>query len=166
MSLDPEIIKDFVDESKTLVHDLVVQLETIEGHFAKVGQLADYGNGVDRIMGGAQSLALLAPPEHALHMISDYSAVCKAVGYKASQIHDNEQFFEICVGLLIDATETLLKLLENIDKDSLTIKKLIPQAFIERLHWASNQFSDHVRASVGTNSSQSDISDLIKKLGL
>lgn len=173
MSLDKEIIKEFLDESKTLVGELVVLLENIEGDFSKVGLLADYGNGVDRIMGGAKSLALLAPPDHALHMISDYAALCKAVGYKASQINNNEQFFEICVGLLLDATETLVQLLENIDKDSKTLKKSLPQAFLDRLSWASDQFSAQVSATVLTgvaagakSTSNPEINDLIKKLGL
>ncbi|MFZ3229431.1 MAG: hypothetical protein WA160_04450 [Pseudobdellovibrio sp.] len=171
MSIDIEIIKEFVVESKTLVSELVVLLEGVEGDFSKVTQLAEYGNGVDRIMGGAQSLAMLAPPDHALHMISDYSAVCKAVSYKASQISNNKQFFEICVGLLIDATENLSKLLDNIDQDSVTLKKIIPQAFIERLHWASEQFAAHVRATIAAGglvnkTTQPEINDLIKKLGL
>lgn len=171
MSIDSEIIKDFVIESKTLVEELVVILETVEGDFSKVGQLADYGNGVDRIMGGAKSLAIMAPPEHALYMISDYAAVCKAVSYKAAQINNNKQFFDICVGLLLDATETLGELLNQIDKDSTTLKQSIPQAFIERLNWASDQFAVHVRATVtaGTTTikkAPEEINDLIKKLGL
>lgn len=172
MSIDSEIIKEFVDESKTLVDDLVAILESIEGDFTKKSQLADYGNGVDRIMGGAKSLALLAPPDHALHMISDYAAVCKAVSYKASQINNNQQFFDICVGLLLDATENLAKLLTNIDKNADALKQNIPQAFIERLHWASDQFAVHVRATVTAGatakktSGQEEINDLIKKLGL
>ncbi|MBC7464435.1 MAG: hypothetical protein H7256_00455 [Bdellovibrio sp.] len=172
MSLDNEIIKEFLDESKTLVNELVVLLEKIEGDFSKVGLLADYGNGVDRIMGGAKSLALLAPPDHALHMISDYAALCKAVGYKASQIKDNEQLFDICVGLLQDATDTLVELLQSIDLDVKTLKKSIPQAFLDRLTWASNQFSAQVSATVqtgvaaGTKTTNPEIAELIKKLGL
>ncbi len=94
MSIDKEIVEDFVSESKSLIEELVDLLESIEGDFSQVKKLADYGNNVDRIMGGAKSLALMADADHALHMIADYSDLCKAVGYKASQIKDNEQFFE------------------------------------------------------------------------
>jgi chemotaxis protein histidine kinase CheA len=160
MAIDTEIIKDFLDESKSLVEDLVTLLEDIEGDFSKVAKLADYGNGVDRVMGGAKSLALQVDSNHALHMIADLTAVCKAVGYKASQIEGNEQLFNACVGLLLDATETLQQLLDRIDQDTATLKKIIPQAFIERLTWASNQFSSDVRASV----SSGNMNDLIKKL--
>jgi len=165
MSLDKEIVKEFLDESKQLVEGLVEILEGIEGDFGKVSQLAEYGNGVDRIMGGAKSLALLAPPDHALHMISDYAAVCKAVSYKASQISNNEELYNICVGLLLDATENLIFLLNNIEEKVSVLKQKIPQAFIERLNWASNQFDENVSATV-TKSHPSEINALIKKLGL
>ncbi len=171
MSIDKEIIEDFVTESKTLIEDLLDLLEGIEGEYSQVQKLAEYGNTVDRIMGGAKSLALLAPPSHALHMISDYTALCKAVGYKASQIKNNEQFFDICVALLLDATETLSTLIEQIDRDGNTLKETIPQAFIERLRWVSNQFSEDFSSSVGLGAGdkkfqQTDIDDLLKRLGL
>lgn len=171
MSIDKEIVKDFVSESKSLIEELLDLLEGIEDDFSQVRKLGDYGNSVDRIMGGAKSLALLAPADHALHMISDYAALCKAVGYKASQIVGNEQFYFVCVALLLDATETLDLLLDNIDKDSGVLRQSIPQAFIERLRWASNQFNESYSASVDTGAApakmnQFEIDDLLKKLGL
>lgn len=171
MSIDKEIVEDFVSESKTLIEELIDLLESIEGDFSQVQKLADYGNNVDRVMGGAKSLALMVPADHALHMISDYAALCKAVGYKASQITDNEPFFNICVALLLDATETLDTLLNNIYKEGAVLKETIPQAFIDRLRWVSNQFSESVSASVGTGAAPSkmnqyEIDDLLKKLGL
>jgi hypothetical protein len=171
MSIDKEIVEDFVNESKHLIEDLLELLESIEGDFSQVKKLADYGNNVDRIMGGAKSLALMAPPDHALHMISDYSALCKAVGYKASHIRDNEKFFDICVALLLDATETLSDLLSRIHEDGNLLRQTITPAFIDRLRWVSQQFSDDVDASVGTGNSptkmdQMGIDELLKKLGL
>ncbi|KYG65409.1 hypothetical protein AZI87_12770 [Bdellovibrio bacteriovorus] len=171
MSIDKEIVEDFVGESKTLIEELIDLLESIEGDFSQVTKLADYGNNVDRIMGGAKSLAMMVPADHPLHMISDYAALCKAVGYKASQITDNEQFFDICVALLLDATETLESLIDNIFEEGKTLREKIPQAFIERLRWVSNQFSEEYSMSVGTGTKdkklkQSEIDDLLKKLGL
>ncbi|MEN0057344.1 MAG: hypothetical protein AAGB31_00810 [Bdellovibrio sp.] len=171
MPIDKEIVEDFVNESKTLIEELLELLESIEGDYAQVQRLADYGNNVDRIMGGAKSLALMAPPDHALHMISDYAALCKAVGYKASQIQNNEKFYDICVAILLDATETLNTLLANIHRDGKVLRQTIPQAFIERLRWVSHQFNEGYSMSVGTGQSsgklkQSDIDDLLKKLGL
>lgn len=173
MALDKEIVEDFVRESKSLIEELLDLLEKIEGNFSEVRRLSDYGNNVDRIMGGAKSLAMMSPNEDsALHMISDYAALCKAVGYKASQIKNNEQFFDICVALLLDATENLSHLINNIDKSEAFLKETIPQAFIDRLRWVSNQFSEEYAMSVGRGSAeepklgQSDIDDLLRKLGL
>lgn len=172
MSIDKEIVEDFVSESKSLIEELVDLLESIEGDFSQVKKLADYGNNVDRIMGGAKSLALMAPADHALHMIADYSDLCKAVGYKASQIKDNEQFFDICVAILLDATETLRSLINNIHQSTTMLKQTIPAAFIERLRWISQQFNESYSMSVGTGieadkkMQQGDIDDLLKRLGL
>jgi citrate synthase len=175
MSLDKEIVEEFLNESKSLIEDLVELLESIEGDFSQVKKLADYGNNVDRIMGGAKSLALMAPPEHAIHLIADYSALCKAVGYKASQINNNEKFYDICVAILLDATENLRELLNNIFEDVNKLKEEIPEAFIERLRWVSQQFNESYSMSVGLGSAdakdpakmkQSEIDDLLKKLGL
>ncbi|MFP5519499.1 MAG: hypothetical protein ACLGGX_06320 [Bdellovibrionia bacterium] len=172
MSIDPEIVKEFVVESKTLIEDLIELLESIDGDFSKVEQLADYGNRIDRIMGGAKSLALLVDESHALHLISDYTALCKAVGYKASQIKDNESFFDICVALLLDATESLEQMMDHLDMSAVELKKRIPVTFIERVRFISNQFSEDMRGSVdarGTQQgkmSQTDIDELMRKLGL
>lgn len=171
MSIDKEIVEDFVGESKSLIEDLVDLLESIEGDFSQVKKLADYGNNVDRIMGGAKSLALMAPPDHALHMIADYSDLCKAVGYKASQITDNEQFYDICVAILLDATETLRSLINNIHQSTAALKQTIPTAFIERLRWVSQQFNESYSMSVEAGGAaakmkQTDIDDLLKRLGL
>lgn len=172
MSIDKEIVEDFVTESKTLIEELIDLLESIEGDFSRVQDLATYGNNVDRIMGGAKNLALMADGDHALHMISDYAALCKAVGYKASQIKDNEQFFDICVAFLLDATETLEVLLAHIYDATDVLRKTIPNAFIERLRWISQQFSEEYSMSVDAGAAaqkklkQSEIDDLLKKLGL
>lgn len=175
MSLDKEIVEEFLNESKSLIEELIDLLESIEGDFSQVKKLSDYGQNVDRIMGGAKSLALLAPPEHAIHLIGDYSALCKAVGYKASQITDNEKFFDICVAILLDATENLRELLNNIDRDVKSLKEEIPEAFIERLQWVSKQFNESYSMSVGVGKAgevdpaklrQSEIDELLKKLGL
>ncbi|WP_413581691.1 hypothetical protein [Bdellovibrio sp. HCB288] len=176
MSIDKEIVKDFVSESKILIEDLIDLLEGIEGDFSQVQKLAEYGNGVDRIMGGAKSLAMSAPTDHAVHLISDYTALCKAVGYKASQIQDNQSLFDVCVATLLDGSETLSTLLDRIEEPVVALKTTIPQAFIDRLRWVSGKFSDDVAISVSAKGAapdqgkqklkQNEIDDLLKKLGL
>lgn len=174
MSLDKELLEGFFSESVTLVSEMNALLDEVEDNFSKVEMLADYGNKVDRIMGAAKSLCLLVSGDHPLFMISDYTALCKAVGYQASQIKNNQHFFDICVALLMDATDMLSELLGNLDKEGKELRESIPQAFIERLRWVSNQFSKTVSVSVGITTQedvsskmqQDDIDALLKKLGI
>lgn len=166
--IDKEILNDFLKESKKLIDPMIELLESIEGDFSKRNQLEDFGNQVDRIMGGAKSLALLVSENHSLHLVSDYTALCKAVGYKASQIQDNPQFYDVCVAFLLDATETLNDLLTRLDEPADVLKKEISNTFLERLRWISNQFTESFRGTVGTSNGmdQFAIDDLMKKLGL
>ncbi len=170
-NIDKDIVKDFTLESKGIIQDLIDTLEGIEGDFSKVSQLEEYGQKVDRIMGGAKSLALLVPIDHPLHMVADYAALCKAVGYKASQIQGNPQFFDICVALLLDATETLSSWIEGLGSDtSEDLKSSITSTFLERLRWVSNQFGADVRGSVDAGKpkamDQNEIDELLRKLGV
>lgn len=169
-NIDKDIVKDFVNESKRIIKDLVDLLESIEGDFSQVLLLEGYGQKVDRIMGGAKSLALMVPAEHPLHMVADYAALCKAVGYKASQIQGNPQFFDICVALLLDATETLSEWIDALDEDlEVDLKNSLSSTFLERLRWVSNQFGSDVRSSVDAQKSkkmdQNEIDELLRKLG-
>ncbi|MCX7978796.1 MAG: hypothetical protein N2578_07310 [Bdellovibrionaceae bacterium] len=168
--IDSSILDEFVLESKSLISDCMSILEDCEGDFTQVQRLREYGNKVDRVMGAARSLAMMAGPNHALHLIGDYSAVCKAVGYQASQIVDNEQFYDICVALLLDATEGLQEMVSNITQSSDDLKRKIPPAFLDRLQWVSGKFSAEVQKSVSSRPSeklaQDEIDALMKKLGL
>jgi hypothetical protein len=165
--LDKEILNEFVVESKGLITGMIELLEGLEGDFSAVARLGDYGNHVDRIMGGAKNLALMVGPDDPLHLVADYTALCKAVGYKASQIQSNPQFYDVCVAFLLDATETLDTILDHLDLPLVELKKKFPSTFIERLRWISNEFSTEIRASVGhTNAlDQGGIDELMKKLG-
>lgn len=170
-NIDNEILEEFQNESKILIGKMNSILEEVEGNFDQVQSLEEYGNNVDRIMGAAKSLALLAEPDHLVHKIADYSAICKAVGYKSSQIKDNEQFYDICVALLMDGTEVLQEMIDNLSSGKSGIQELFSKTFLERLRWVSSVFKADVRASVDVNKgqkkmSQSDIDDLLKKLGL
>jgi len=171
---DISILKDFQSESKALIQTLIQILEDCEGDFGKVKSLEKYGQTVDRIMGGAKSMQnALESASPFIQSVGDYAAVCKAVGYKASQIKDNEQFYDICVALLLDATEVLQDLVEHLfDEDQKSLKSFINQAFLERLKWVSNIFGAEYRASVQVQTeaspkmNQAEIDELIKKLGL
>lgn len=167
MSIDSEILNEFVQESKSLIEESLDILSDIESDPGQTKRLENYGNNVDRIMGGAKNLAIMVDEKHPLHFISDYCALCKAVGYKASQIRNNPQFYFVCVALLLDATETLQDMLGHLDKADHTFKNFLTETFLERLKWVSEQFGKEYRESVGEKSlGQNEIDDLLKKLGL
>lgn len=163
---DKEIIRDFVNESKQIVTECLNLLEGIEGNYQQVSLLETYGNSIDRIMGGARTLGLDLSEESVLSMISDYAAVCKNVGYKAAQIKGNEAFFNVCVGLLIDGSEMLSRLLDKAELPLADVKKTIPDEFIGRVRWALQQFSDDVRSTVASTPSlsQAEVNALLNKL--
>lgn len=174
MSIDAELLKDFQSESKNLIAYMMEILETCESNFAQVKRLEDYGQNVDRIMGGAKSLATMElDKSHLIHKIGDYAAICKAVGYKASQIRDNQNFYDICVALLLDATESLSLMVDSVaEGKNPKLREMISQTIIDRVRWVSAQFSAEYRSSVSIpkgeapKMDQNQIDDLLKKLGL
>lgn len=162
MSIDKEILIDFVAESKDLIKPLPELLESIEEDLSNSESLINYGNKVDRVMGGAQSLALSLPPNHPIVSIGHYAALCKAVSYKASQIDKNQQFYSVCVALLLDATEYLMAILEEFEKNPDNVQVQLSETFLERLRWLSSQFPDHISATVQSRSTPSQVSDQIE----
>ncbi|MES3039115.1 MAG: hypothetical protein V4736_14505 [Bdellovibrionota bacterium] len=168
-NIDSVILKEFVDDSKGLITSAIELLESIETDFSKVQMLQRYVNQMDHIMGVAKNLALLVPKNHPLVLICDYTALCKSVGYKASQISDNADFYYVCVALLLDATETLNVLISNMDRTVEQLKKNISSTFIDRLRWVSHQFNENFQASAPLDRQplkQDEIDVLMKKLGV
>lgn len=178
MAVDKEILKEFKAESKGLVKELLELLEEADGEPLFANNLETYGQTVDRIMGGAKSLATNFasdfPPGHLIHQMGDYAALCKAVGYKASQISENEQFFNVCVAFLLDATEMLNQMVTLLGaEEALNVSSLLNKTFLDRLSWINSQFKGNVRATVASNDApvpkkmnQLEIDDLLKKLGV
>ena len=167
MNLDESILKEFVEESKSLIAQSLEILEEVESEPSKVKLLETFGNNVDRIMGGAKSLALMVDKKHPLHFVADYCALCKAVGYKSSQISRNESFLMICVALLLDATETLKEMVDKLAADQPVERSALSNTFLDRLRWISEQFGKDVRETVGQKKlDQNDINALLKKLGI
>jgi hypothetical protein len=169
-----EFVADFVKESRELVEEMIGILELAEEGLSQVRSLEKYGQLVDRIMGGAKSLAVnMTEGAEMVNKVADYAAVCKAVGYKASQIRENESFFTICVALLLDVTDGMAELLNYIEKKkNVDLKDVVSDTLVERLKWASAQFSKDYRETVevkktdGPKMNQTDIDALMAKLGL
>jgi len=172
---EKKLIEDFQKESLNLIERMSLILEQCEDDIRLAPGLEEYGQLVDRIMGGSQSLVMGLesdlPIIPVLEQIGNYAGVCKAVGYKTSQLRDNEAFYSICVAFLMDATEVLQQMTEIIFSNSSTFE--FNQTFINRLKWVSEQFGGEFRSSVAVKQSnhggrmnQNEIDELLKKLGI
>lgn len=167
-----EIVVDFKQESKDLINELHDILDDIEGEFSQKQRLEEFGQIVDRIMGSAKSLEMVFDDPTQIEKIGKYAELCKLVGYKASQIEENEQFFDIVVALLMDATDMLEEMTETLGTEKeKSIQETLSTTFLDRLQWVSQHFDQNTRASVGVETGekkpgQEDIDALLKAMGL
>lgn len=170
MAIDKQIVKDFVSESKNLIHLMLSLLEKTENDFGSVKKLANYAAIVERVRARAGSLVLMVSREDALNLIVDYADLCKTVGNKAAEITKNQELFKVTVAFLLDATETLEFLLDHLDEPKDELKKHFSRTFIERLQWISHQLAHDERERLGQDRDgkldQNDIDALMSKLGL
>ncbi len=171
MSIDLEFLKSFQKESMSLVQELMKILESCETSFRYVKKLADYGQKVDRIMGGAKTLGLMTDePEHILNKIGDYTALCKMLSYRAAEIEEDEKLYFLCVAVLLDATEALEQMFKLIlVKPAVDFKQIVPQTLMERVKWIAAQIGQlgerNTKNKLG-KMNQSEIDELVKKLGM
>jgi hypothetical protein len=168
VNIDKTILDDFEQESLSLVDQCLELLETIEQDPSEVEKLSEFANLIDRVMGGAKSLALSANSEHALHLIGDYCAICKSVGYQGAQIQNNDQLFFITTALLLDAVEMVKTLFSQMALSRTELKKIFTTTFLDRLKWISFQFDEMKKKSQAQpdKMQQNEIDELLKKLGL
>jgi phage-related minor tail protein len=136
--------------------------------------MEDYGQIVDRIMGGASSLVMGGAGNELVEQISAYAELCKLVGYKCAQVQENPELFTTTVAFLADATEMLDKMMVDLGtEDEKSVKDLLNQTFLDRLRWINERFSEDLRGSVAIEQEdkpvgldQSEIDNLLKKMGL
>lgn len=188
--VDPQILSQFIAESKSLVIEALGILEEVEADPRKLSRLLDYANRVDRIMGAAKSLATMVSEDHALHILGNYTGVCKAVGTRGAQIVvQKPQFFDVTISFLLDATDLIGDLMERIHEPASKLREEISDTFVDRLRWLSDLYREdslvttesRSRSSVassvvvGSKSTdlikeadldQTEIDDLLKKLGV
>lgn len=164
--LDKAILDDFIKESLILVDQCIELLETCEGDPSEVEKLNDFANRIDRVMGGAKSLALMLPATHPMHLIGDYCAICKSVGYQGAQIQNNDQLYDVTVALLLDAVEMIKTLFDKLDKSVEELKKVFSTTFLERLRWIAQRFEEIAKKKSPNRMQQNEIDELLKKLGM
>ena len=170
-----QLIDDFKEETNNLVTEMMEILEKLEDSFEDHKDLSNFGQLVDRIMGGAKSLELMdSPYSPQLKDIGNYAEICKIVAYRGSQIESNASFFNIVVALLMDATEMLADLIFNLKTESQKeVKEVLTNTFLERLKLINQQFDQSLRGSLDISkdqgpkgATQNEIDELMKSLGV
>lgn len=156
-----EILSDFCKEGRKQIAELNEHLFNLEDDLSDKSQLEGFGQVIDGMMGAAKSLEI--------KILGTFCELGKAIGYKASQI-DDEQLIGIVVAVLIDSVGIIETLIGKLEKgEPLELKEISAEAFITRLHWVSDKFKHIKRSSValGTAEDVNDkINDLLKQLGI
>jgi chemotaxis protein histidine kinase CheA len=143
MLKDPEmkdVIIDFCTESNRFYEELEDMLDDLEENPNDKPTLEKFGQTIDRIMGAAKSIDAVTTGK--------YCELGKIIGYKASQIED-EDLLNIIIAVLFDTVDILKELNESIlAKGEETIKFVNLAAFGKRLHWLADKLKHIDRASV------------------
>ncbi|MCC7405382.1 MAG: hypothetical protein IT288_13370 [Bdellovibrionales bacterium] len=167
-----EVVREFKSEALEILAKLLVLLEELEEDPSRVAELDDYGQKVDRIMGGAMSLAAAVNQDPLLNQIGACAGLCKTVGYRGSQIQNNQGFARAVIGLLYDMTEILQTMVERAGSaQGFDLSAPLYLTVLDRLKWVSEQFKAGTRSSlkIGSQPAKSgleEIEALLKKLGV
>ena len=168
------MIVEFQKEAKVLILQLDEILKGVEADGSKSTDLETYGQIVDRIMGGAKSIAEVFALRQ-LTQVGQCAELCKIVGYKGSQVGADKSLFTVVVAFLMDATDVLSEMVERLSDDDADLLTTLSATFLDRLKWISEKFKTGLRSSVATvadkkakpvPNGQNEIDDVLKKMGL
>lgn len=157
-----EIIKDFCEESNALLLEAEGYLETAEEGLDQKQNLELFAQRIDRIMGGAKSLAMTynAKTLTGIGLISEF---CKVLGYKSAQLEE-EDFYQLVIAFLFDSLDSmqgLLKALNEGNKD----QDMDYERLVDRLKWISEKFDSSLRATLKSKAPAEEVKELLKRLG-
>jgi len=163
-----EILGEFKAESKEFVVQMLAILEDIESQPSQIQRLEEVGLLADRIMGTAKSLVVQGFGGADVGRIASYGELCKLVSYKGSQIADQPQLASVVIALLLDATEMLDQMMEELGSESgPSPDSSLNETFLDRLRWVSQQFDQNLRGTVavsGAQLAQAQIDQILKKI--
>lgn len=117
---------------------VVQKIENAEGSFPDA-LLEEFAQKIDRIMGAAQTLEMLAPGNLCLERVGKIAEVCKSIGYKAAKKKEIK-VLPYCSAFWADTIELMEALLQNVeDPDkSAEISKKFSKILQGRLEWLNN----------------------------
>lgn len=167
--IDQELLSEFIAESRRLVDECESLLEDIEDDASQAPRLAEFANKIDRVMGGAKSLAMLGSPQHPLHIVGDITALCKALGERGAKAASQEQLYMLTVAFCLDAVEITRKLLVALQDPSAEAPPELKAAILDRVNWMAGIYKKIPKGmldnEIAPKLDQNEIDDLMKKLG-
>lgn len=138
--MQDEILKEFIEESKTIVQDAKSILVRIQENLDLYPDLSKYSNAVDRIMGGSATVALGFSKDHPLHIVTDYTLTCKVLSVQLIQFANDKNLLKNCLMMLIETTEIVEKIIASLHLPNIDVRNLVPPNFIERVKELSIHF--------------------------
>jgi chemotaxis protein histidine kinase CheA len=165
--IDPSILDDFRKESKQLLAELTELVERLEesaGDFP-AELLKEFSQKIDRIMGAAKTIGMMAPSALAFQKIGKLAELCKALGYNAagSQAVVLLPFF---AAFWSDTIEVIENLVDNIADEAKVsqINQRFSGVLQKRLEWLSGRVAS-VKSSAAAAAGM-ELQSLARKLGL
>lgn len=146
-----EILDLFKQESLSIISKIDVILDDISANPEKNELLEEFGQNIDRIMGAAKNLEVSGELPEIMGRIGEFCQLCKAIGYKGSQVSSPE-LTTIVAAFLMDAIDLLngfILRVETLTQDD--VSGLISATFLERLKWMNEKMGDNLRSSVAIN---------------
>lgn len=180
LDIDKDILDGFIEESTLLLKELTGIAEQLEmpAETFPAKLLEDYSQIIDRIMGAAKTLLLLAPDHIGLQSIGKISEICKSMGYKAAE-RNEAAVIPLFAAFWMDVIEVLQELLEVIqDRDeTIRIAKSFSPILQKRLEWLLSKVNsgsqgqrvataEGAELKEGEQLSAADFANLLKELGI
>ncbi len=144
LDLDPEIINGFKAESNQLLQELTEAVDKLEdsalGEEFPSTLLEEFSQKVDRIMGAAKTISMMAPGHEGLVRIGKLSEVCKHVGYKAAE-RKEVLLLPLFAAFWSDVIEVIQNLLNVLEDDAKTaqISQQFSPVLQKRLEWLASK---------------------------
>lgn len=143
MDMDKEILDDFRAESMGLIDELegvVDELEEAGEAEFPAGQLRDFSQKIDRIMGAAKTLLTLAPGHPGITFLADISEMCKTMGYQAAALQ-RSSLVPIFAGFWAETLEMMREVFQLLASEA-EVKALVEKRSAllrRRLEWLAEK---------------------------
>lgn len=131
--LDQEILDDFRESSTEILNELTEVVESLEEKHTDfpTDLLQQFSQKIDRIMGAADTLEMMAPDHPGLQRIGQMTRICKKLGYSAAELQQI-RFIPLFAGFWAETLEVVEELVENLES-------------VEKSEKIASSFSKHVQ---------------------